>query len=169
MGYLVSRHRRHVDHRRRDQQGTSATPADEWRTGRARVRCGLLIAMLALVACTSAPPPAPATPVAITDFRMVAGKWVGTVVGLAGPRNDEGDWLELTIGEDGTYDFGIYRTIGVFGGKGKLMLQDGKLTGEGERGRATYALSERGGRQSLLAEGVLKSGTTVSGTLRRAR
>src|SRR5215468_750582 len=78
---------------------------------------------LALGACASSPPEPTAIPVPITDFKMVAGRWQGSVSGLAGPRN-EGDSVQVTIGEDGTYDFGIYRTIGVFGGKGQFTLQE---------------------------------------------
>lgn len=161
MGYPVEGPYRQADRRR---------PVRPDPSGRRRARAGrgLFIVMLALAACTSTPP-APATPVSITDFRMVAGRWVGTVVGLTGPRSDEGDWVEMTIGEDGTYDFGIYREIGVFAGKGKLTLKDGKLAAEGQRGRAAYTLTERGGRQYLRAEGVVKSGTLVSGDLRRAQ
>jgi hypothetical protein len=136
------------------------------RARRARVGCVLLMMALTAAACTSAPS-APATAIPVTDFRMVAGHWSGVVVGLAGPKNDEGDWVDLTIAEDGTYDFGVYRTIGVFAGKGKLTLVDGKLASEGERGRATFTLSERGGRQYLRAEGVQRSGTSISGDLHR--
>ena len=126
----------------------------------------LVVVMLGLAACSSAAS-APATPVPITDLKMVAGRWAGVVVGLAGPRTTQEDWVNLTITEDGTYDFGIYRTIGMFGGKGKLTLQDGKLMGAGERGNATFTLIDRGGRQYLRADGVLQSGGTVSGDLHR--
>jgi hypothetical protein len=98
---------------------------------------------------------------------MVAGKWLGTVSGLAGPR-DEADAVQVTIGEDGTYDFGVYRTIGVFGGKGQFTLQDGKLTAKGERGDTTFALYERAGRRYLRGDGRLQNGTPVSVELRPA-
>ena len=116
---------------------------------------------------SSSPPPA-MSPVAITDFRAVAGRWAGPVIGLASHRT-EGDWVQLAIAEDGTYDFGIVRTIGVFGGKGQFTLKDGKLQMEGERGRATYALYEGDGRRSLRVDGVLGSGGTVSAELKPAR
>lgn len=115
----------------------------------------------------SSPPPAMSS-VAITDFRAVAGRWAGPVIGLAMHRT-EGDWIQLAIAEDGTYDFGIVWTIGVFGGKGKFTLKDGKLLMEGERGRATYALYEGDGRRYLRADGVLGSGGTVSAELKPAR
>jgi hypothetical protein len=99
---------------------------------------------------------------------MVAGRWAGNVFGLSSSRRAQGDWVEVMIGEDGTFEFSSYRTSGVFAGKGKLTLEDGKLKAQGERGHATYTLSERGGRQYLRAEGVVGD-NTVSGDLERAR
>src|SRR5262245_48214366 len=127
----------------------------------------LLLCTLGLAACASTSSTTP-VPIPITDYKMVAGRWQGTVSGLAGPR-DEGDAVQLTIGEDGSYDFGVYRTIGAFTGKGKFELRDGKLTAQGERGRATYALYERDGRRYLRGDGVLGSGTPVTAEFRPAR
>jgi hypothetical protein len=123
--------------------------------------------------CASSPSPAsvPAaamSPVAISDFRAVSGRWAGPVTGLA-QRRTEGDWVQLSIAPDGTYEFGIARTIGMFGGKGQLTLEDGKLVMAGERGRATYALYEGAGRRLLRANGVLATGGTVSAELAPAR
>jgi len=139
-----------------------------WRDGRARASAALVIVLVVATACASTPS-GPATPVPITDFKMIAGRWGGVILGLSGPRNDEGDWVDVAIGEDGSFNFGVYRTIGAFAGKGKLTLKDGKLTGEGERGSATYTLIDRGGKQYLRAEGRLKSGTQISGDLHRTQ
>jgi len=130
---------------------------------------GRLIVVLAatIAGCTSAPPP-PATTVPITSFQMVAGKWAGTVVGLSGSK-DEGDSIEVTIGEDGSYDFGMFRTIGMFGGKGQFGLKDGKLTSQSQRGDAEYTLSERGGRQYLRGEGLFENNRKVTADLTRKR
>jgi len=130
---------------------------------------GRLIVVLAvtIAGCTSAPPP-PATIVPITSFQMVAGKWAGTVVGLSGSK-DEGDSIEVTIGEDGSYDFGMFRTIGMFGGKGRFALKDGKLTSQSQRGDAEYTLSERGGRQYLRGEGLFENNRKVTADLTRKR
>jgi hypothetical protein len=64
--------------------------------------------LLTVAGCaeTSQSPPA-LSPVAITDIGSVAGKWAGPVTGLT-TRRDEGDWVNVVIGPDGTYDFGIY-------------------------------------------------------------
>ena len=82
---------------------------------------------------------------------------------------DEGDWVELTIRPDGSYDFKVARTIGMFGGKGMLSLKDGKMTSQGERGSAEYSLSERGGKQSLRVQGVVENNIKATGDLTRAR
>ena len=102
-------------------------------------------------------------PVAITDIGSVAGKWAGPVTGLA-TRRDQGDWVNVVIAPDGTYDFGIYRTIGMFGGKGKVTVQDGKLVLHGDRGTATLTLFEGGGKRVLRGDGVLSDepGSTAS-------
>lgn len=132
-------------------------------------RATAVLAALALGACASSPPPAPATPVPISNYKLVAGKWAGHVIGLAGPR-DDGDWIEMTIGEDGAYEFEIARTIGVLAGKGKFALEEGKLATKGERGgQATFALFQRGGDRFLRGTGMLHSGTALSGELRPAR
>jgi hypothetical protein len=130
---------------------------------------GRLFVVLAvtIAGCTSAPPP-PATTVPITSFQMVAGKWQGTVVGLSGSK-DEGDSIEVTIGEDGSYDFGMFRTIGMFGGKGQFGLKDGKLTSQSQRGNAEYTLSERGGRQYLRGEGLFENNRMVTADLTRKK
>ena len=133
----------------------------------------LLVAVATLAACaapSTSTSSAPATTVAITDYKMVAGKWAGNVRGLAGPRDDAGDWVQMTIAESGAYEFSIARTIGVFSGKGMFSLKDGKLAMEGERGSATFALFERGGRRFLRGDGMVGSGsgTPLSGELRPA-
>ena len=131
---------------------------------------GRLIVVLAvtIAGCTSTAPQPPATTVPITSFQMVAGKWQGTVVGLSGSK-DEGDSIEVTIGEDGSYDFGMFRTIGMFGGKGQFGLKDGKLTSQSQRGNAEYTLSERGGRQYLRGEGLFENNRMVTADLTRKR
>jgi hypothetical protein len=90
------------------------------------------------------------------------------VRGLASPRSDE-DWVDLTIAQDGAYDFGIARNIGMFGGRGRFTLDDGKLVMAGERGRATSALYEGEGRRMLRANGVLTDGAPVSAELSAQR
>ncbi|HXJ77383.1 MAG TPA: hypothetical protein VMS64_01770 [Candidatus Methylomirabilis sp.] len=102
------------------------------------------------------------TAVPITDFKMVAGKWGGLVTGITAQRDD---WVDVTITPDGKYDFGIYRTIGVFGGTGTFTLVDGKLQSRGARGSATYTLYQSGTRRVLQVQGVLEDGRQVTAKL----
>ena len=64
--------------------------------------------------------------------KLTAGKWQGLLV--RNPRNREDDWVTLAIGETGAYEFVSYRMIGVFSGKGKLVLTDGKLSAKSDKG-----------------------------------
>jgi hypothetical protein len=68
----------------------------------------------------------------VSDFKSVAGKWEGLLV--RNPRTRDDDWVTVVIGETGTYEFVSYRMIGVFSGKGKLVLTDGKLSAKSEKG-----------------------------------
>src|SRR3989442_1475839 len=88
----------------------------------------------------------------IADFRSVAGQWEGLMI--RSPRSPKDDWLSLKIGDDGSYEFASYRGIGVFSGRGQLTLENGKLTTQSERGRATLSLYTANGERMLRAEGV---------------
>ena len=133
-------------------------------TGRA---APLMLAMLVLGACASSAPAPQLTAVAVTDFRMIAGKWSGLVIGLASLR-DDGDWVDMVIREDGTYEYGIARTIGVMAGKGTFTLQEGKLLMAGDRGQGSLSLLEGGGTRVLRGSGVMR-GMPLTGDLRPAR
>ncbi|HTY80905.1 MAG TPA: hypothetical protein VMI34_23985 [Candidatus Bathyarchaeia archaeon] len=129
----------------------------------------LVVLAVTIAACTSAAPQPPATTIPITSFQMVAGKWEGTVTGIPSKSKDEGDWIEVTIGQDGAYDFGVYRTIGMFGGKGQFVLKDGKMTSQSPRGTAEWTLTDRGGKQYLRGEGTLETYMKVSADLNRGK
>src|SRR5262245_14954939 len=102
------------------------------------------------------------TPTPITDFKQVAGNWQGPVTGIS-QRSD--DWVEVTITPDGKYDFGIYRTIGVFGGTGTFTLKDGKLELRGERGTATFTLYQGGSSRAMQVVGVLSDNRQITAKL----
>jgi hypothetical protein len=140
-------------------------------TMRKRPHAPLVLALIAtaLAGCAAMSPTAGLTPVPITDFQMVAGDWEGPARGMSAQHDD---WIEVTFTPDGKYDFGIYRTIGVFGGKGALTLSDGKLQIQGERGSASFALYQGGAKRILQSHGVLSDGRAISATLserKRAR
>jgi hypothetical protein len=122
----------------------------------------LLAAVAILLGACAGTSSGPLTAVPITDFAMVAGKWGGLVMGIT-PQQE--DWVDVIIMSDGKYDFGIYRTIGVFAGKGAFTLKDGKLQARGQRGSATYTLYEGGDRRVLRVQGTLADGRAISARL----
>ena len=84
---------------------------------------------------------------------------------MSGISAQHDDWVDVTITPEGKYDFGIYRTIGVFGGTGTFTLSDGKLESRGERGSASYTLYQSGARRVLQIQGALFDGRKVSARL----
>ena len=144
-------------------------------TGPKRTTWPLVLVLLATVlgacagqhATTSRPAtgPMPSTAVGIADFKTVAGVWEGILHGLPSPR-DEGDWVMMRIGADGSYEFASFREIGVFQGSGTFRLSAGQLYLEGSRGgRATFTLYADGGRRLLRADGVGSDGQRLTADL----
>ena len=108
-------------------------------------------------------------PIAIPDFKNVAGKWEGLLV--RNPRTRDDDWVTLTIGDTGTYEFVSYRMIGVFAGKGKLVLADGKLSAKSEKGgqMTLQLLADSGSSERILrAEAKDSEGFYYYADLKRA-
>jgi hypothetical protein len=107
------------------------------------------------------------SPTAITDIKSIAGKWEGIMIRTPKSRTD--DWVNVTIQDTGDYDFASYRTIGVFSGKGKLTVADGKATGQGERGKLTLQLftDKASGQPMLRAEGKAKDGLSYRAELKK--
>jgi len=99
-------------------------------------------------------------PVAITDFRMVAGRWAGPLTAEGRPRQDD-DWVDLTIAGDGAYAFAVDRKVGPFVGKGQFVLKDGKLMMDGERGRAAFTLIQADGGRRLRGDAVQAAGAPM--------
>ena len=126
------------------------------------VLLSLVVIASVLGACAGNDPMGGMTATPITDFKAVAGSWEGPVTGIS-PQHD--DWVEVTIAPDGKYDFGVYRTIGVFGGTGQLTLSNGKLELRGERGTATYTLYQGGGKRALQVQGTLSDNRQITATL----
>jgi hypothetical protein len=133
----------------------------------------LVVLVSALSACTgpqsttskAATGPLPSTAVIIADFKTVAGVWEGILHGLASPR-DEGDWVMLRIGADGSYEFASFREIGVFQGSGTLRLSQGQLLLETPRGgRATFTLYADNTRRLLRADAVARDGQQLTANL----
>jgi hypothetical protein len=105
-------------------------------------------------------------PVAVSDFKQVAGKWERLLTPV--PRKRE-DWVELRIKEDGAYHFSSFRMMGEFFGSGTLVLADGKLTTEGDRGRATFTLYESDKGRMLKVDATLRKGLQYMAELTPAK
>jgi hypothetical protein len=78
----------------------------------------------------------PVTQVSVPDIKSVTGTWTGIVYRSGGePEN-----VALTIREDGTYDVVSTDKVGASRGSGKIVISDGRLVIEGERGRGVGTL-----------------------------
>jgi hypothetical protein len=128
--------------------------------------CGIVLwGCAGSLACApvTTPPPPPSTPVSLSTFESVAGKWAGIMRTIPPSRND--DWVTLIIREDGAYAFEAVRTIGIMHGKGTFTLTDGKLRAETERGWAEATLYEEGDRKMLKVIGATTDGVQYSAEL----
>ena len=100
-------------------------------------------------------------PIAIADMKSIAGKWQGLLV--RNPRTRDDDWVTLVISETGEYEFASYRMIGVFAGKGKLVLSDGELTAKSDKGgQMTLQLFADSGSSDRILRAVAKDGEGFS-------
>ena len=108
------------------------------------------------------------SPTAITDIKSIAGKWEGIMIRTPKSRSD--DWVNVSIQDNGDYEFASYRTIGVFSGKGNLAVKDGKAMAQSERGSVTIQLftDKTKGQSMLKAEGKGKDGISYRAELKKA-
>jgi hypothetical protein len=103
----------------------------------------------------------------VSDVKSVAGTWRGKVYWSG---RFEPEPVELTIREDGSYDVVVYQTIGTSRGKGKIVVNEGRLVAQGERGRGMATLlTNRRGDRLLSIEGTMSDNTILSADLSPAR
>jgi hypothetical protein len=83
-------------------------------------------------------------------------------------RTDE-DWVYVTLRDNGAYEFASYRTIGVMSGKGILVLRDGRLVGQSDRGQLTFELyrDPASDERMLRAQGATTEGLEYVAQLKR--
>ncbi len=108
-------------------------------------------------------PPLPSTPVSISTFESVAGKWAGILKRRPPSRKD--DWVTVTIHRDGAYHFESVRTIGLMQGEGTFALTDGTLRVETGRGWIMATLYEEEGRRMLSVMAEATDGVKYSADL----
>jgi hypothetical protein len=133
------------------------------------VQIGLALGIYAVLACAAlAAEKVQWSPTAITDVKSIAGKWEGIMVRTPKSKND--DWVNMTIEDNGDYEFVSYRTIGVFSGKGNLSVKDGKAVAQDEKGNLTLQLlTDKTKNQSMLkAMGKGKDGISYRAELNQA-
>ena len=121
---------------------------------------------VSLVGCASAGH----SPVAVSDMKSVAGTWKGIVY----ERSEvEPNYVVLTIREDGSYDVVSDRPVGAIGasrGKGKIVISEGRLLFEGERGRGVGTLLRSSGGDLIMnVDATLSDNSTLSAELSRSR
>jgi hypothetical protein len=110
------------------------------------------------------------TRVPIADVAIVAGRWEGLMT--RSPQSHPwttDDWVRVTIGADGSYEFASYQMIGVFSGKGTLALEHGELVSRTGRGRVACSLDVAGNQRMLRVLGVTSDGVEYSAKLTPAK
>ena len=116
-----------------------------------------------LVGCISA---GPVRPVAVSDIKTVAGTWKGVVY----PRSEsEPNQITLTIHEDGSYEVvSVQQPIRTSRGTGKIVISNGRLIMEGERGRGMgTVLRDSAGTLMMTVDATLTDNSTLSAQLSR--
>jgi hypothetical protein len=118
---------------------------------------------VSLVGCASI---GPVTPVAVSDVKSLSGTWEGTVY-LPGSERDD---VTLTIRDDGSYDVVSKRGVGASTGRGHIVVGDGRLVIEGERGRgAATVLRNAAGNVLMKVDMTLSDNRNLSAQLWRTR
>jgi hypothetical protein len=122
---------------------------------------GLAVSM---VGCASV---GPVTPVAVSDIKAVTGTWKGIVYTKS---EFEQDYVTLTIREDGSYDVvSAQEPIGVSRGRGKIVINEGRLIIEGEKGRGVgRLLRDPAGNLMMEVDATLSDHSTLSAKLSRS-
>ncbi len=106
--------------------------------------------------CASQPFTASEEMVAVSDIKMVVGRWDGTAEKR--PLLTERGPVSLTIREDFVYVFvgEDVREDRLLAGTGKLTIRDGRLYLEDDQRRATLTLQKRG-KEDILAVEVINA------------
>jgi hypothetical protein len=112
-----------------------------------------------LLGCASA---GPVTPVVVSDVKSVAGTWKGIVY----RSGFEPEQIVLTIREDGSYDIVAAQQLGTSRGKGTMVVSNGRLVIEGERGRGVATLLKNpAGDRVMSVEATLSDNSILTAKL----
>jgi hypothetical protein len=113
-----------------------------------------------LVGCVSI---GPVSPVEVSDVKILAGTWKGVVYGYNGAARTD---VDMTIQEDGSYQVAARQSIGASHGEGKILIHEGRLIIQGQRGDGVATLmSDAAGRRVILVEMTLFDNSHLSARL----
>ena len=108
----------------------------------------------------------PLTTVAVSDIKEVTGTWKGVVY-----RKSEfdPDYVTLTIRDDGSFDVvSAQKPIGTSRGRGKIVINEGRLIIEGEKGRGVGTLlRDPAGDLMIEVYATMSDNSTLSARLSR--
>jgi hypothetical protein len=121
---------------------------------------------VSLVGCASI---GPVTPVAVSDVNSVSGTWEGIVYLPRSQPGSERNDVTLTIRDDGSFDVVSKKILGASRGKGHIVISDGRLVFEGERGLRGVGtvLRNPAGDVLMKIEGTLADNSNLSAELWR--
>lgn len=106
------------------------------------------------------------TPVHVSEVKSVAGTWKGVVY----ESSSEPDYITLTIQEDGSYEIVSRQTIGASRGKGQIVIREGRLILQGQKGRGVGTLlSSADGNRIMRIEATLSDNSTLTAELGPSR
>jgi hypothetical protein len=107
-------------------------------------------------------------PVAVADMQSVAGRWAG-LMDLPGSGTQSDDqYVEVDMRADGTYRATSARTIGLLDARGTVVVRDGRLVMQGERGaRGQGTLVSRDGGRLLMIDMTQPDGGRITARLRQ--
>jgi hypothetical protein len=104
----------------------------------------------------------PVTPVMVSDVKSIAGTWKGTLY----RSSFEPDNVTLTIRDDGSYDLVSAHPTGTSRGRGKIMVSEGRLLIEGEKGHGVATvLKNPAGDLVMNIEATLSDNSIVTAKL----
>ena len=108
----------------------------------------------------------PLTPVHVSEVKSVAGTWKGVVY----ESGSEPDYITLTIQEDGSYEVVSRQTIGASRGKGQIVIREGRLILQGQKGRGVGTLLSSGdGDRVMRIEATLSDNRILTAELGPSR
>jgi hypothetical protein len=119
----------------------------------------VIVSAASLLGCASY---GPATRVPMPDVQSLTGTWKGIVY----RSGFEPESVELVIHDDGSYDAVLAGASGTSRGRGKIVVSDGRLLVEGEKGRgAGTLLRSPAGDLVLNVDMILNDNSTLSAKL----